>query len=219
MNRFALPKTLIFAPLLAALLVACPTDKITGIDTTATPNSLSSGGTSSLNATVTGTGSFNTNVNWSIVSGGGSLSSNTGANVTYTAPTVSVQTSVQVKASAVGDANFAKTLTLTVSPLAATDKPVISSFTATPSTLPSGGGNTLLAWNVAGATSLSIDQSVGIVTGLTSKSVSVTATTTFTLTATNTNGSSTKTLDVTVGAAGLPAGVWDTSNWNEANWQ
>jgi hypothetical protein len=219
MNRFALTKTLIFAPLLAALLVACPTSKITGIDATANPANISSGGSSSLNANVTGTGTFNSNVNWSIVSGGGSLSSNTGASVTYTASTVSVQTSVQVKASSVGDSSFTKTLTVTVSPLAASDKPVISSFTATPSSLPSGGGNVLLAWNVAGATSLSIDQSVGVVTGLTSKSVSLTSSTTFTLTATNTNGSSTKTLDVTVGTAGLPAGVWDTSNWDAANWQ
>jgi hypothetical protein len=220
MNRFALWKALIFAPLIPFLLAAsCNMDKITGIDATASPSSLSSGGTSSLTATVTGAGTFNANVNWSIVSGAGSLSSNTGGSVTYTAPTVSVQTSVQVKASAVGDANFSKTLTLTVSPLAATDKPVISSFTATPSTLPSGGGNTLLAWNVVGATSLSIDQSVGDVTGSTSKSVAVTTSTTFTLTATNANGSSTKTFVVTIGAAGLPAGVWDTSNWNEANWQ
>jgi hypothetical protein len=220
MNRFALRKTLIFAPLFAAMLVACPADnKITGINATATPANISSGGSSSLNASVTGTGAFNSNVNWSIVSGGGSLSSNTGATVTYTAPTVSVQTSVQVKASSVGDSSFTKTLTVTVSQLAASDKPVISSFTATPSSLPSGGGNVLLAWNVAGATSLLIDQSVGDVTGLTSKSVSLTSTKTFTLTATNTNGSSTKTLDVTVGTAGLPAGVWDTSNWNEANWQ
>jgi hypothetical protein len=220
MNRFALWKALIFAPLIPFLLAAsCNMDKITGIDATASPASLSSGGTSSLTATVTGAGTFNTNVNWSIVSGGGSLSSNTGGSVTYTAPTVSVQTSVQVKASAIGDANFAKTLTLTVSPLAATDKPVISSFTATPGTLPTGGGNTLLAWNVVGATSLSVNQSVGDVTGLTSKSVAVTSTTTFTLTATNTNGSSTKAFVVTVGAAGLPAGVWDTSNWDAATWQ
>jgi hypothetical protein len=220
MNRFALWKALIFAPLIPFLLAAsCNLDKITGIDATASPSSISSGGTSSLNATITGAGTFNLNVNWSIVSGGGSLSSNTGSNVTYTAPTVTVQTSVQVKASAVGDANFSKTLTLSVSPLTATDKPVISSFTATPSSLPSGGGSVLLAWNVAGATSLSIDQSVGEVSGLTSKSVAVTVATTFTLTATNTNGSSTKTFVVTVGTAGLPAGVWDTSNWDAATWQ
>jgi hypothetical protein len=208
-------------PIFAAMLVACPTkdpDKIIGIDATAAPTSISSGGSSSLNAIVTGTGTFNANINWSIVSGGGSLSSNTGASVTYTAPTVSVQTSVEVKATSAGDANFSKTLTLIVSPVVATAKPVISSFTATPSTLPSG-GNVLLVWNVTGATSLSIDQGVGVVTGLTSKSVPVSASKTFTLTATNASGSSTKTFDVTVGTPSLPAGVWDQSNWNAATWQ
>ena len=222
MNRFALWKTLIFAPLLAALLVACPTkdpDKITGIDATATPASISSGGSSSLNATVTGMGTFNANVNWSLVSGGGSLSSNTGGSVTYTAAAVSVQTSVQVKATSAGDANFSKTLTLIVSPVVATAKPVISSFTATPSSLPSGGGSVLLAWNATGATSLSIDQGVGVVTGLTSKSVPVSGSKTFTLSATNASGSSTKTFDVTVGTPSLPSGVWDQSNWNAATWQ
>lgn len=208
-------------PIFAAMLVACPTkdpDKITGIDATATPTSLSSGGSSSLNATVIGTGTFNANVNWSIFSGGGSLSSNTGGNVTYTASTVSVQTSVEVKATSAGDANFSKTLTLIVSAVVATAKPVISSFTATPSTL-STSGNVLLVWNVTGATSLSVDQGVGVVTGLTSKSVPVSASKTFTLTATNASGSSTKTFDVTVGIPSLPSGVWDQSNWNAATWQ
>ncbi len=211
----------LFIPLFAATLVACPpnvNDKITGIDATATPASIPSGSTSNLNATVTGTGAFNSVVNWSIVSGGGSLSSNTGGSVTYTAPTVTVQTPVQIKAASAGDSSFTKTLTVTVSPVAATDKPVISSFTATPSTLPTG-GSVLLAWNVTGATSLSIDQSVGDVTGLTSKSVAVTTSKTFMLTATNTNGSSTKTFDVTVGTSSLPSGVWDTSNWDAATWQ
>jgi hypothetical protein len=221
-NQFALWKALIFAPLIPFLLAAsCNMNKIIGIDATASPSSISSGGSSSLNATVTGAGTFNTNVNWSIVVGGGSLSSNIGGNATYTAPTVSVQTSVQVKASATGDANFSKTLTLTVSPLAATDKPVISSFTATPNTLASGGGNVSLAWNVTGATSLSIDQGVGTVTPPTggSKSVNVTSTKSFILTANNANGSSTQSLNVTVGAGGLQPGVWDQNNWNEATWQ
>ena len=211
----------LFIPLFASTLVACPTkdpDKITGIDATATPASISSGATSSLNAVVIGTGAFNANVNWSIVSGGGSLSSNTGVNVTYTAPSVSVQTSIEVKANAVGDANFSKTLTLIVTPVSAGAKPVISSFTATPSTLPSG-GNVLLVWNVTGATSLSVDQGVGVVTGLTSKTVPVSSSKTFTLTATNASGSSAKTFDVTVGVPSLPSGVWDQSNWNVATWQ
>jgi hypothetical protein len=117
MNRFTLWKALIFAPLLAATLVACPpnaTDKITGIDATATPTSISSGSTSSLNATVTGTGTFNSGVNWSITSGGGSLSGVSGLSVIYTAPTVTSATTVQIKAAAAGDSSITKALQVSV---------------------------------------------------------------------------------------------------------
>jgi hypothetical protein len=80
--------------------------------------------------------------------------------------------------------------------------PTINSFTATPSSLPAGGGSVTLAWTVTGAASLSIDQSVGAVTPVTtgSKSVQVTASTTFTLTATDSSGTSTMTAPVTVAA-------------------
>ena len=67
-------------------------------------------------------------------------------------------------------------------------KPIISTFTATPSVLPPGGGQTLLAWTTLGANTLSIDQGVGTVTGTTSKMVAVTQTTHYTLTATNPQG-------------------------------
>jgi len=80
--------------------------------------------------------------------------------------------------------------------------PTINSFTATPSSLPAGGGSVTLAWNVTGAATLSIDQSVGAVTPATtgSKSVQVTASTTFTLSATDSSGTSTMTAAVTVAA-------------------
>ncbi len=79
----------------------------------------------------------------------------------------------------------------------APEKPLIASFTATPSTLPVGGGTTKLEWQVAGADSISIDNGVGVVTGA-SKDISVTATKTFTITATNAQGDSTQTVTVTV---------------------
>jgi hypothetical protein len=80
--------------------------------------------------------------------------------------------------------------------------PTINSFTATPSSLPAGGGSVTLAWNVTGATGLSIDQSVGAVTPVTSGSMSVqvTASTTFTLTAAGSSGNNTATAAVTVAA-------------------
>jgi hypothetical protein len=80
--------------------------------------------------------------------------------------------------------------------------PVISSFTASPSTIPAGLPSTL-SFSVTGATSLSIDHGVGTVTG-SSVSVSPTSTTTYTLTATNSFGSSTATVTVTVSGA-VPA--------------
>ncbi len=115
-------KALVF-PLLAAALVACPptvTDKITGIDASATPATIASAATSSLTATVSGTGTFNTAVSWSIVSGGGSLSANTGGSVTYTAPTVTATIPVQIRATAVGDSSLSKTVQVTVNTSAAT---------------------------------------------------------------------------------------------------
>ena len=72
---------------------------------------------------------------------------------------------------------------------APTNNPVILSFTAAPSSLAAAGASTL-TWQVSNATSLSIDHSVGTVTG-TSAMVNVAATTIFTLTATNASGMAT----------------------------
>ena len=69
--------------------------------------------------------------------------------------------------------------------------PVISSFTASPTSVKVG-ETAVLSWSVSGASSLSIDQKVGTVTGLFSKTVSPGQTTTYTLTATNAAGSTTK---------------------------
>ncbi len=79
--------------------------------------------------------------------------------------------------------------------------PTITSFTATPATLPVGGGSVTLSWATADATSLAVDKGVGTVTG-TSQVVTVAADTTFTLTATNATGTASKVAAVTV-ATGL----------------
>jgi hypothetical protein len=78
-------------------------------------------------------------------------------------------------------------------------KPTITSFSASPASLPAGGGSTTLIWDVKDATTLSIDNGVGAVTG-TSKTVSVTSDKTFTLTAMNDSGSTTQTASVSVAA-------------------
>ncbi len=79
----------------------------------------------------------------------------------------------------------------------------ITSFHASPTNLFSG-EKTMLSWATFGADSLSIDQGIGEVTGLTSTQVVVLADTTYTLTATNTFGNTTNT-SVEVATTALPA--------------
>ena len=81
-------------------------------------------------------------------------------------------------------------------------RPTIASFSATPGTLPPGGGAVSLSWSVGQADTITIDQGVGAVAGSGNESVSVTATTTFTLIATNANGTSTASTVVRVGSGG-----------------
>jgi hypothetical protein len=82
---------------------------------------------------------------------------------------------------------------------ASSKSPVVLSFSATPASLPMGGGMTMLTWQVMNATSVSIDHGVGAVTG-TSAMAAVTATTIYTLTATNADGMTTATTAVVVGS-------------------
>jgi chitodextrinase len=77
--------------------------------------------------------------------------------------------------------------------------PVIASFSSSPASIITGQSSTL-NWNVSNATSLSIDNGVGTVTGLTSVSVHPTVTTVYRLTASNSFGSSTAQASLTVTA-------------------
>jgi uncharacterized protein YkwD len=81
--------------------------------------------------------------------------------------------------------------------------PVIAFFSASPSAIASG-QSAMLSWSVSGATSLTIDNGVGNVSGLTSMSVSPGQTTTYTLTASNSAGSATARVTVTVNAPAPP---------------
>jgi hypothetical protein len=79
-------------------------------------------------------------------------------------------------------------------------KPVISSFTCLPPTLPGGPGQVTFTWAVSGAISLNIEPLVGAVSPVNngSATVEVSASATFTLTATGLNGTTTATCPVTV---------------------
>ncbi|MEO7317398.1 MAG: chitobiase/beta-hexosaminidase C-terminal domain-containing protein, partial [Chthoniobacteraceae bacterium] len=80
----------------------------------------------------------------------------------------------------------------------------IKSFTATPGNI-APGGTAVLSWNTQAATSLSINNGVGTVTGATGAvNVNPASTTTYRLTATNSGGSSFRDVLVAVGAVEQP---------------
>lgn len=79
--------------------------------------------------------------------------------------------------------------------------PSITRFAAAPQTLPAGGGEVTLSWEVARADRLSIAPGVGVVTGA-SRTVTVGATTTYTLRAENACCAATADVTVTVGGGG-----------------
>jgi hypothetical protein len=81
--------------------------------------------------------------------------------------------------------------------------PAVKSFTATPLTVPAGGGQVTLSWLVTDADTVTIDHGVGTVTG-TSAAASVTTDTTFTLTASNAYGTATATAAVAIAPSGAP---------------
>jgi len=176
------------------------------VQVTVTPRNptVTAGNSITFSASVTGTS--NPSVSWTIQEGvaGGGISS---AGV-YTAP--STPGTYHVVATSVTDGTKSDTATVTVS---SSTVPVISSFTATPSTISAGGSSTL-TWSVTGATSLSINQGVGAVTG-TSVSLSPTTTTTYTLTATDSAGS--VTADTTVTVLGSTRPVVD-AGFPKSNW-
>ncbi|MGO9829741.1 MAG: hypothetical protein ACLPJH_06335 [Myxococcaceae bacterium] len=84
--------------------------------------------------------------------------------------------------------------------LASNVPPNVNSFTASPSSLAADGGSVVLAWNVSGATALSIDNGVGSVTPVSAgtATANVTASTTFNLSATGAGGTTTASAPVCV---------------------
>lgn len=96
------------------------------------------------------------------------------SNLTYTLTAVGVNNQ---------QVTCAVPVTVTVNPV-----PVCEAFTATPSQLPVGGGQTTLDWKVTNATQVSIAPSIGAVAATGSKVVNLTQSVTYTLTATDDNG-------------------------------
>jgi hypothetical protein len=133
----------------------------------ASPAAIAAGRSSTLSWSVTGATGL------SIDHGVGTVAGSS-TNVSPTATTTYTLTAVNA-----AGASTRATATVLVEPA-----PAIASFTASPATI-TAGNTAVLAWSVAGAPSLSIDQLVGDVTGTSSRSVKPLLTTTYTLAATS----------------------------------
>lgn len=160
---------------------------------TASPDTISAGGSSTLtwnvvNATSVSISPMIGNVDPVAGSGVVTVGSTTNFVMTATNAAGSVTSSV----------------TVTVTGSAPSSVPVINSFSASPISIVAGGLSTL-SWNVSGATQVVIS-GLGTVNSVGSQTVSPAATTSYTLTAMSSGGSwITQSVVVTVGAGGSPS--------------
>jgi hypothetical protein len=156
---------------------------------TADPAAIESGESSTLEWEVDGSTSVSINQNIGGVPSSGTEVVSPDETTTYTLTATNEYGSVD------------ESITVTVNP---GDAPVITSFTASPGTIVSGGSSTL-SWDVEGATSVSIDNDVGSVNPSSgTEVVSPDETTEYILTATSSGGSVTESVTVTVTATDLP---------------
>ena len=104
---------------LLTTLVACPDGSniiasITNVQINAANLTMSAGDSQTVSATVSGMGAFDNTLNWTIQSGGGSLSATTGASVTFTAPTSSSASTSVIKASSAQDSSKFDSVSISV---------------------------------------------------------------------------------------------------------
>ncbi len=133
-----------------------------------------------LTSTVTGTNGFSLAVNWSIVSGSGTLSTVTGSPVTFTAPSLTTSSTTIIRATSVQDSSKSGVITITNNPVAAGSSVTNVSLTTTPSTPLNATATTSIAATVTGTGSIGTGVIWSIVSGSGTISAATGATTTFT---------------------------------------
>lgn len=172
----------------ASVTVTVGASKPAVIRFTAAPTHISQGQSSLLSWTTTGASTVTIN------NGVGTVSANGSKNVTPTATTTYTLTAT----GADGTTSVSAAVTVTVGG----NVPNVLSFTASPTVVPTGGGQVSLCWNVSNATSIMIQPQPGTVSGTAAscQTVTVSQTTTFTLTATNAVGPTQASVTVSVGA-------------------
>jgi hypothetical protein len=178
--------SLFFAMIVLVLFAGCSgTTPATPIinSFSATPTSITVGGSSDLSWSVTDATTVTINQSVGSVASTGTTAVTPATTTTYTLTATNASGSVTA------------TATITVNPV--TTAPTINSFSALPSTITVGESSNL-SWSVTDAITVIIDQSVGSVASTGTTAVSPTTSTTYTLTATNAAGSVTASVTVVV---------------------
>ncbi len=166
------------------------------------PANITSGQTTTLSWTVTGAKTVTIDQGIGSVDSSGTKTVSPMATMSYTLTAsdgtnnTKVTVNVTVKpatGSSAGQSNTGGASAGASSP----NTPVINAFTANPTIIDSGGLSTL-QWNISGATSVSINPTIGAVDTAGTIPVTPTASTAYTLTATNASGSTTGTVKVMV---------------------
>jgi hypothetical protein len=152
---------------------------------TASPTAITLGENSTLTWTVTGARTISISPDVGAVPTSGSVLVVPNATTTYT---LTAANSFGTKTA---------TTSVTASTVSDGTRPVITSFTAVPASI-SVGATSNLTWDIQGATTITINQGIGVPASHFSQAVSPAVTTTYVLTALNSTGTDNRTVTVTV---------------------
>jgi alpha-tubulin suppressor-like RCC1 family protein len=108
---------------------------VTAVAVIADVSSLNAASSTVLTSSVTGTNGFVPDVNWSIISGTGTISAPSGASITFTAPSLASVSNTIVRATSVQDPSKSSTISLNVNALLAGSSITSVDVTADVSTL------------------------------------------------------------------------------------
>jgi len=166
---------------------------------TASPSSISLGGSATLSWSVSNATSV------TIDNGVGAVGSS-GSSIVLPA----VTTTFTLTASNAAGSDTATTLVIVSGvPSGPAGPPVINYFTASPPVIPGASGSTFLRWNVSNASSVSIDNGIGPVGSSGTMLITLAASTNYTLTAINAVGMAYVTVSVIVTGGGGPSVAYD----------
>ena len=166
---------------------------------TASPSSISLGGSATLSWSVSNATSV------TIDNGVGAVGSS-GSRIVLPA----VTTTFTLTATNAAGSDTATTLVIVSGvPSGPAGPPVINYFTASPPVIPGASGSTFLRWNVSNASSVSIDNGIGPVGSSGTMLITLAASTNYTLTAINAVGMAYVTVSVIVTGGGGPSVAYD----------